>query len=60
LSSTAKLWILDEPFVALDLAAQQVLTGVLNAHLQNQGMVLLTSHQAVALGGVGLSYRLTS
>ena len=60
LSSTAKLWILDEPFVALDLAAQQVLTGVLNAHLHNQGMVLLTSHQAVALEGVGLSYRLTS
>jgi heme exporter protein A len=54
------LWILDEPFVALDLAAQEVLSGVINAHLQHQGMVLLTSHQAVALAGAGSSYRLTA
>jgi heme exporter protein A len=58
--SKAKLWILDEPFVALDLAAQQVLSDVLNAHLSNQGMVLLTSHQAVALQGAGRSYRLSA
>lgn len=58
--SKAKLWILDEPFVALDLAAQQVLLGVLNAHLNNQGMVLLTSHQTVALQGDGRSYRLSA
>ena len=58
--SKAKLWILDEPFVALDLAAQQVLSGELNAHLNNQGMVLLTSHQAVALQGAGRSYRLSA
>ena len=58
--SKAKLWILDEPFVALDLAAQQVLSGVLNAHLNNHGMVLLTSHQAVALQGAGRSYRLSA
>jgi heme exporter protein A len=60
LSSRAKLWILDEPFVALDLAAQEVLSGVINAHLHHQGMVLLTSHQAVALAGAGISYRLTA
>lgn len=60
LLSSAKLWILDEPFVALDLAAQKVLTEVLNAHLKRQGMVLLTSHQAVSLAGQGQSYRLTA
>lgn len=60
LLSSAKLWILDEPFVALDHAAQKVLTEVLNAHLKRQGMVLLTSHQAVALAGQGQSYRLTA
>lgn len=58
--SKAKFWILDEPFVALDLAAQQVLSGVLNTHLNNQGMVLLTSHQTVALQGDGRSYRLSA
>ena len=58
--STAKLWILDEPFVALDTAAQTVLSEVINAHLGKQGMVLFTSHQAVALAGQGQSYRLTA
>ena len=60
LVSPAKLWILDEPFVALDTAAQNALTQVINNHLAHQGMVLLTSHQAVSLGGVGFSYRLTA
>jgi heme exporter protein A len=58
--STAKLWILDEPFVALDTAAQNVLSDVINAHLRKQGMVLFTSHQAVSLAGHGHSYRLTA
>ena len=60
LLSSAKLWILDEPFVALDTAAQKVLTEVLNEHLNRQGMVLLTSHQAVSLAGQGQAYRLTA
>lgn len=58
--STAKLWILDEPFVALDTTAQNALSAVINAHLANQGMVLLTSHQAVTLGGQGFTYRLSA
>ena len=58
--STAKLWILDEPFVALDPAAQHALSEVVNAHLARQGMVLLTSHQAVSLAGQGRSYRLSA
>ena len=58
--STAKLWILDEPFVALDTTAQNALSEVINAHLANQGMVLLTSHQAVTLGGQGFTYRLST
>ncbi len=60
LVSSAKLWVLDEPFVALDTMAQNALSEVINAHLTKQGMVLLTSHQAVSLGGQGFSYRLTA
>ena len=60
LVSSAKLWILDEPFVALDTAAHHALTQVINRHLDQQGMVLFTSHQVVSLGGVGFSYRLTA
>lgn len=60
LVSSAPLWILDEPFVALDAAAQKVLSEVINGHLNRQGMVLFTSHQMVTLAGQGRSYRLTS
>ncbi len=60
LVSSAPLWILDEPFVALDAAAQNVLSEVINGHLNRQGMVLFTSHQMVTLAGQGRSYRLTA
>lgn len=45
LSQKAPLWILDEPFNALDTAANSWLTGLIEAHLQNKGIVVLTSHQ---------------
>ena len=49
LLSKATLWILDEPFTALDSAAVNVLQGILAAHLNNGGMVILTTHQEFAL-----------
>ena len=45
LSHSAPLWVLDEPFNALDTAANTWLTGLIEAHLHNAGMVVLTSHQ---------------
>jgi heme exporter protein A len=45
LSSSSPLWILDEPFNALDTAASAWLTALIEDHLQNVGMVVLTSHQ---------------
>ncbi len=44
------LWVLDEPFNALDSAATTWLVGLMQAHLQRAGMVVLTSHQSVSLG----------
>lgn len=41
------LWILDEPFVALDVAAVNELAGLIGAHLQQGGLAVMTSHQAV-------------
>lgn len=41
------LWVLDEPFVALDVAAVAWLAGVIKAHLQRGGIAVLTTHQAV-------------
>ena len=45
LSRQGGLWVLDEPFNALDTAATAWLTGLIEAHLQNAGLVVLTSHQ---------------
>ena len=39
------LWILDEPFNALDTAANAWLTGLIESHLKGNGLVVLTSHQ---------------
>jgi len=45
----SKLWILDEPFVALDVAAVDLLLDVIKAHVAGGGMVILTTHQEVAI-----------
>jgi heme exporter protein A len=43
------IWLLDEPFDALDDEGVQALHGLLSAQARRGGSVLLTSHQAVAL-----------
>ena len=45
--SPARLWLLDEPFVALDTAACAVLQELMQNHVARGGMVVFTSHQAV-------------
>jgi heme exporter protein A len=47
--SRKKLWILDEPFSALDVAAVDDLQAVIRRHLGAGGMVIVTTHQEVAL-----------
>lgn len=44
LLTPAKLWILDEPFTALDKVAVAELEGLLCAHAQAGGSVILTTH----------------
>lgn len=43
------LWILDEPFTALDQSAVSELCGTLNNHLAHGGMVIYTTHQEIDL-----------
>lgn len=43
------LWVLDEPFNALDATATDWLCSVISRHLDAGGLVVLTSHQDVAL-----------
>jgi heme exporter protein A len=49
LASQAPLWVLDEPFVALDAKAVDGLRRVLADHVGQGGMVMFTSHQAITL-----------
>jgi heme exporter protein A len=48
-ASQALLWVLDEPFVALDVRAVDALRVLMAEHVADGGMVLFTSHQAVSL-----------
>lgn len=41
------LWVLDEPYVALDTAAVERVASLIGAHLQRGGLAVLTTHQAV-------------
>lgn len=49
--SKAQLWILDEPFVALDAPAVSWLAGLIGTHVASGGMAVLTSHQEVEVPG---------
>ena len=51
LASERALWVLDEPFNALDTAATGWLAGLVQARLAGGGIVVLTSHQAVPVDG---------
>jgi len=49
LLSRAPLWILDEPFTALDADAVDLLQMLIARHVAEDGMVILTTHQEVPL-----------
>jgi len=51
LANQASIWILDEPFTALDMAAVQLLQDVIRHHVENGGMAIITTHQEVAMIG---------
>ncbi|MBK1719347.1 cytochrome c biogenesis heme-transporting ATPase CcmA [Thiocystis violacea] len=47
--SRAKLWVLDEPFTALDVDAVSLLQGLIAGHVAGGGLTVLTTHQEVPL-----------
>ncbi len=49
LLTRARLWVLDEPFTALDSAAVELLQQTIRGHLGRGGLVVLTTHQQVAI-----------
>lgn len=51
LTRKAKLWVLDEPFNALDARGVDMLGALVGEHLAGGGMAVITSHQAVPIAG---------
>lgn len=49
LAPRKELWLLDEPYDALDSAGCAMVDGLLSAHAQSGGIVVLTSHLPVAI-----------
>ena len=47
--STAPLWILDEPFTALDYLGREKLEQMFDRHCAEGGMIVLTTHHALNL-----------
>jgi heme exporter protein A len=48
----ALLWILDEPLTGLDIHGVALVEGLLRNHVDQGGMVVMTTHQPLALDGV--------
>lgn len=51
LARKAPLWVLDEPFTALDVKAVQMLSDLIAEHVGAGGMAVLTSHQSMPIAG---------
>jgi heme exporter protein A len=45
------LWLLDEPTLALDVAGQAVLTGLMQRHLAGGGLLIAATHAPLGLPG---------
>jgi heme exporter protein A len=43
--SEAQLWLLDEPFTAIDIEGTSILEAQMQRHCAGQGAVVFTSHQ---------------
>jgi len=51
LAQAAAVWVLDEPFAALDARGVERLAALIAQHLRRDGLVLLTTHQEVPIEG---------
>ena len=50
-SADKPLWVLDEPFAALDTASVERIASVVVGHVRGGGMTIFTTHQEIGLAG---------
>lgn len=60
LVARTKLWILDEPLTALDVAAVELIKGILEHNLAEGGMVIMTTHQEIVMSTVTIHHLVLS
>jgi heme exporter protein A len=51
LAARSAVWVLDEPFTALDVRGVAALSALIAEHLRRDGIVVLTTHQEVPIDG---------
>lgn len=56
LMAQTKLWILDEPLTALDVAAIELIKEILECNLSKGGMVVMTTHQEIVMTTVAVRH----
>lgn len=49
LTNQARIWVLDEPFTALDRAGVKIMESVIHTQLSSGGLVIFTTHQPLRL-----------
>jgi len=49
LLTDAPLWVLDEPFTALDHASRELMENIFDQHCQAGGMIILTTHHKMTI-----------
>lgn len=59
-TSPARLWVLDEPLVGLDVQATATACALLQSHVDAGGALVMTSHHDVQLQGPGARFHLGS
>jgi heme exporter protein A len=50
LAMSASLWLLDEPYTNLDAAGAELMTGLLQAHVEQGGAALVVAHHDLSIG----------
>jgi len=55
LPGAVPLWIMDEPFTALDAAGRELLAGLISEHAHKGGLCVLASHEPLQVSGASLS-----
>lgn len=52
ITAKARLWVLDEPYTALDAAAVRTLQAIIGHHVETGGLAVVTTHQEVSIDNV--------